>query len=750
MKKTKGGPYLDYIWISKFRGIENQGFQFSRKFTYNYDDQKNTLTRLENGVSKKFIERFFDDNIEVNAIVGKNGCGKTSLMQAIYSFLGNGSLEPTDRAILVFRDGKVYPFCTQKKSDSIVQNEISYQEFRKGCTELELKWNNNMHSIPNLRCIYHSSVMDYQAINFSSYDNNDNTNASMSSLLTNYLERSFFSINGGYTGYVGKARELLKGFFFDEFEKQISLFSKMSEHIDDDFFMNLPQYATVSLKSDDTLINDLQWRFNLSKEDLNTLFKPLKKRKCEKGSLFKQFKLKFSLCLIAWLLYNTCYCIGMDNEYRLKNDSYNSPFNNNQRFNLTLKLLNYFLNHINSANNNVRMRLDNSWDIVFSMLQSMSVDPEYTLNNQIKLSHRDDIHLWFFKTYPGRKKYPTYKPDREKWYQEHEKKLGKKLDIEIEKDLEILTKNAHLLLDLACYLSEIEDEEEDLLITKPEFKIYLFENKPKDSLNFDLKKLWDKYRPFCMVYDFMNISWNLSSGEYARWAFLARIYNHAEKYQLGKKHNYHRLILLFDEADMLLHPEWQRNYVEQVVFFTKIMFPNIYVQIIIATHSPIMLSDIPNQNILFLQRKREACTDCYINGNETFAANIFSLYQDSFFIEDTGIGSFAKRKLTDLVSDIHKSQDKRKYSNDELMLWIETVGDVYLRAKLKNEFFLYRSEDKTDSKNDLTHQLREELRKKDNDLKKKDIELESMKKELEILRKQNNCADSEVVFDDKD
>lgn len=756
MAKTKGGPYLDYVWISKFRGIENQGFQFSRKYTYSYDAQKNILTRFETDISKKYIEGFFDDNIELNAIVGKNGCGKTSLMQAIYMYLANGSFGSRDSAIFVFRDGKVYSFCNRNYLDSKMQDEIIYQEFINGCTEIKVKWNTNLHQIPNLRCIYHSNAMDYQAIDFSSFNNNDYTNASMSSLLTTYLENSFFSISDGYSGYVGKAKKLLKGFYFDEFEKQISLFTRMSEYIYSHNIMSVPQYATVSIKSIGTLINDLQWKFRLKKEELNTLFKPLKNKKSNKGSLLEKFKKKLSFCLIAWLLYSTCYDIETDDVHTTNNKQNNASLSITQRCNLTLQIMIRISKEIYSLNNNAKFKINNSWDLVLYFLESLNenVEDNYNilgkLRNQIMTTHRYDLHLWFYKTYPVKGKYPTYEADIPKWYQAHEAKLGAKLDIETGRILKLISKNAIFLLDFACELAEIEDESDDTLVTNPEFIINLIHNRSNNSLNIDLRQLWNNYRPLCLIYDFMNISWNLSSGEYARWAFLARIYNFAEQFEMVNKFEFKTLILLLDEADMLLHPEWQRNYVEQVLSFVKLVFPNIYVQIIIATHSPIMLSDIPNQNILFLKRNNENRIDCCFEVNETFSANIFSLYQDSFFIEDTGIGSYAKRKLEEIVCEIHRLPDKSKYSNEELMLLIGMVGDVYLRAKLKNEYYLYRSEESIDSGKRITRVLRSELRKKDDELKKKENELERMKKQLEMLIMKNNYNGSEAVFDDKD
>lgn len=210
-------------------------------------------------------------------------------------------------------------------------------------------------------------------------------------------------------------------------------------------------------------------------------------------------------------------------------------------------------------------------------------------------------------------------------------------------------------------------------------------------------------------------------------------------------------VIMLDEAEVAFHPEWQRIYFEQFLNFVKknISRSGTHVQIIIATHSPIMLSDIPRQNTLLLKKdgagkmipkKSEEC-------KETFAANIFSLYQNSFFIDDTGIGAFAKNRLEDIVKAIHKNNQKKTKVNDtelmecsdkELMKYIETVGDVYLRAKLKQEFFMYHDMDKKTKEDNKVALMRAELRQKDDELAKKNKELEELKKKVEALTNDQN------------
>lgn len=74
---------LVYLWVEKYKNIHKQGFNFSPRFHCAYDEEKNELTIDEN---KDYIPDFFGENINVTAIVGKNGSGKSSLLKCIENF----------------------------------------------------------------------------------------------------------------------------------------------------------------------------------------------------------------------------------------------------------------------------------------------------------------------------------------------------------------------------------------------------------------------------------------------------------------------------------------------------------------------------------------------------------------------------------------------------------------------------------------------------------------------------------------
>ena len=92
---------LIYLWVEDYKNIKNQEFNFSSKFNCHYNGETLTIKENidENGKKKKYIENFFANNINVTAIVGKNGSGKSSIfeliIESLYSFYNSSKFYPS-------------------------------------------------------------------------------------------------------------------------------------------------------------------------------------------------------------------------------------------------------------------------------------------------------------------------------------------------------------------------------------------------------------------------------------------------------------------------------------------------------------------------------------------------------------------------------------------------------------------------------------------------------------------------------
>lgn len=150
------------------------------------------------------------------------------------------------------------------------------------------------------------------------------------------------------------------------------------------------------------------------------------------------------------------------------------------------------------------------------------------------------------------------------------------------------------------------------------------------------------------------------------------------------------LLLCIDEGDLYLHPKWQ------IEFFDKLInvIPKIYngkTQLILTSHSPFLLSDLPKQNITIVSPNEDKST---INGNnletETFAGNIYALYSEPFFLGNQRISLFAKKKIDGIITKIeNKNLTSVSFSKVEIEREILLIGDevikFHLLKKLKND-----------------------------------------------------------------
>lgn len=144
------------------------------------------------------------------------------------------------------------------------------------------------------------------------------------------------------------------------------------------------------------------------------------------------------------------------------------------------------------------------------------------------------------------------------------------------------------------------------------------------------------------------------------------------------------MLLMLDEVDLYMHPEWQRQFLKLLSDGLNREYRNKHIQVIITTHSPLVLSDIPRENVVYLKRDGNKCK--IVDGpdmEETFGANIFSLLKDSFFLSKT-MGEFAHTRIEKVIGDLEKLKESPQdlKLKKECRQLIEHIGEPIIRKKL--------------------------------------------------------------------
>jgi hypothetical protein len=170
-----------------------------------------------------------------------------------------------------------------------------------------------------------------------------------------------------------------------------------------------------------------------------------------------------------------------------------------------------------------------------------------------------------------------------------------------------------------------------------------------------------------------------------------------------KRVRFCRVNLVMDEVEICFHPEYQRRFISEMIGYIERLGlnKNMAFNILIATHSPFILSDILKGNILYLDDGKNAnITDEFKN---PFCANICDLLYQSFFLKEGFIGEYSRQKLRSIFLLLNKPKNlstkeiKEKRIEEQINFYIKEVGDPFIIMQLKK--LALRQNMKKDEKN---------------------------------------------------
>ena len=185
----------------------------------------------------------------------------------------------------------------------------------------------------------------------------------------------------------------------------------------------------------------------------------------------------------------------------------------------------------------------------------------------------------------------------------------------------------------------------------------------------------------------MEMYWTnpLSSGESCYLKLFSRLYDEVLKVKRYENETEIEALFLIDEVDLYLHPEWQRMWFSKFVRGVEIMQDisgvELKFHLITTTHSPFMITDYFNQNIVKIQRD-DGNNSCYVAPVEKtgfLAGNIYDILEKAFFLKGS-MGYFIESKLRNLLE---KTEGYRKtkveLSPSEVFLF-NNIGDPIMKS----------------------------------------------------------------------
>lgn len=191
---------------------------------------------------------------------------------------------------------------------------------------------------------------------------------------------------------------------------------------------------------------------------------------------------------------------------------------------------------------------------------------------------------------------------------------------------------------------------------------------------------------------------HLSSGERQFVFSVSSIIYHLTnlKSVLTENPKYHCFHIIIDEVEICFHPEYQRIFISKLLEMLARLRMNegCRLSIWVVTHSPFILSDFPQCNIMYMENGEQIDTRGIIN---PFGANINDILKQNFFLEQGFMGEFARNCTKSLIhyliphdedgyKDLSDFYKRKEWNSRRAKDFINQIGEPMLRTQLQQAY----------------------------------------------------------------
>jgi predicted ATPase len=562
---TSSNTKIVYIWVKKYKNLENFSLNLASDVKFTYDEKTNEVQSV---FQKPLPKGFFPPRIDdVVALIGKNGSGKSNALELICNVAkGAKSSVLSDFLVITQRDdSRRYGGFYQFKDKAAPTGKLVDFEPHKG-------------SINPLNVVFFSNVYDERRNNFAK-------------------EVTDLSVNGEVV-----LRNRPESRWDIAFLKQIDF---LDTSYVEALGLDQPHAAQIVVNAFNSRLGIRN--MGIRSDSLDKLYDLLRRRPVEMQP--KQIKTRF-ISLTRYL-----YLVG-------------------------------FLHKLTIA------KFD---EITKSIVRDLD---EEIVNVPSSGSTTDHMLTELLARLEGRCKNEYFLNSNERTIFGHPE----------DSDGQLLKAQFEFLSNLPTLVEELDiGHQEDGIRTRAQESFIV--SHTKASRNF--LKTFSRTMSFMR---FISLDWvGLSSGQKA-------YLNLFSKLTAALRHlTTDSVLLCIDEGDLYLHPRWQAEFLQRLLSVLSAV-SNVKIQLILTSHSPLLVSDLPRQNLEILSDDNSSENDF-----ETFGANIYDLYAGPLFLGELTSGLFSHLKLFELFQIAEKgrmTRAERKYVDSCLSI----LGDEILRFKLETGF----------------------------------------------------------------
>lgn len=624
------------MYIENYRNfILNQEFNFSGKYRFSFKDG----ILYSQVYNENYPDNFFKtkDNIyskinNITAIIGQNGCGKTTLLHFIkenFSYI-DCELVHDNKGNIVYFHPKFrnrFIIIIKQENDFILYNLGDFRidkitgdvEIKVGSLTIDTEQNkkNRDKGLDKIECIvpellstkilYFSNAFDFNKIDYSEfYYDIDNIYLDISSNILFFNDYNQYRDNSQHNEILRQIRFLLSP-------------------IANKFISQKPKFLKINCKGITSVIHDYL-EYGNDMDIINIL---------DKHSNINVFA--HLIIFTSILDFADVYKKIKKEENNIKNEISNL-LNNIYSYYRSLDEVKFCEKSLTAIKNKIE-----------EMLRTNNMD------KQLKIK---DVK-YYEKTFKSRIR--LYKA----LYENDNFKRS--------------NKDLYSSIDFYVSISEVELISDVLIYTNQS-------NFLKRVFTFDLSGISSGERAMLLTYSrfYWVVDRHLNEKYYRTFGFTDSGF-HEDYYKLGEN-----LIILMDEGELFLHPNWQREYLNNIINYFNELFKDYddvkNIQIILTSNSPFVISDLPKENIILLENRNGLC---HVKNNnkllmETFGANIHMLLSDSFFMSNGLIGEFAKNKINDVINFIRNDfKNERNYGIEFI---IKSIGEPIIKTKLQEMY----------------------------------------------------------------